>query len=232
MLSPRARLMIALLLAFGIASVKGPATLPVVALLACGVVLALGRADGVLRRLRGPALLSLSLMVVLPLTLGHTVLAEIGPVAVRREGVQVGALMAVRLVSIVAVTLALLASLSPFQLVAALRGLGVPALMADIALLTLRYLDEVSAELRRTRLARRLRGGRDGWRALPDHAALLANTLIRAQARADRLWAAMRLRGYGTGLAAPVAPLQARDGVAVAAAVLAALGLLWLDTLR
>lgn len=228
-LCPRARLLATLALAFGIAALQGLASLPVAVGLAAAVVLASGQARAVLHRLRGAALLALAIMVLLAMMAGDTVLAQLGPLRIRLEGLEAGALIALRLLSIVAVTLALLAPLSPFQLVAGLRGLGVPALMADLALLTLRYLDELGAELRRARLARRLRGGRSGWRALPDHALLLATGLIRAQARADRLWSAMRLRGYGTGLAADLAPLRAGDWGAVTAAIIAALALVILD---
>lgn len=229
-LCPRARLVIALVLAFGIAALKGLAVLALVVLLAAGVALASGQTWLVLRRLRGVALLALGFMLVLPLIVGESVLAQIGPLAVRQEGVEAGLLIAVRLLSIVTLTLALLAPLSPFQLVGALRGLGVPALMADLAFLTLRYLDEVAAELRRAQLARRLRGGRGaGWRSLPDHAGTLATGLIRAQARSERVWAAMRLRGYNTGLAMPVAPLRVLDWVGIGAALVAALGIIWLD---
>lgn len=240
-LTPRARLLIALALAFAIAAVRELAMLPVLTLLAGGLALTCGQTRLILRRIRGAALLALGLVLILPLISGQTVLAQLGPLAFRLEGLHAGGLMAMRLLSVVTITLALLAPLSPFQLVGALRGLGVPVLMADLALLTLRYLDEVSAGLRRARLARQLRGGRpdwrsdwrsgwrSGWRALPDHAAIFATGLIRAQVRSDRLWAAMRLRGYGTGLAIPVAPLHARDRGAMTAAMVAALCIVWLD---
>lgn len=232
-LTPRARLLIALALAFAIAAVRELAMLPVLALLAGGLALTCGQTRLIMRRIRGAALLALGLVLILPLISGQTILAQLGPLAFRLEGLHAGGLMAMRLLSVVAITLALLAPLSPFQLVGALRGLGVPVLMADLALLTLRYLDEASAGLRRARLARQLRGGRadwrSGWRALPDHAAAFATGLIRAQVRSDRLWAAMRLRGYGTGLAIPVAPLHARDRAAMSAAMVAALCIVWLD---
>lgn len=227
--SPRARLVIALLLAFGIASVQGLAVLPWVIALAVAVVLACGHSRLVLRRMRGPAALALGLALVLPLISGGAVLAQLGPLTLRLEGLQAAALIAGRLLAIVAVTLALLAPLTPFQLVAGLRGLRLPALMSDLALLTLRYLDEVRTDLRRAQLARQLRGGRGGWHALPDHARLLATSLIRAQARSERLWAAMRLRGYGAGLAPPLAPLLARDWAAITGAAILACGVIWLD---
>lgn len=227
--SPRARLVVVLFLAFGIASVQGLAVLPWVMGLALGVVLVCGHWRLVLRRMRGPALLALGLVLVLPLISGETVLARLGPLALRLEGVQAAALIAGRLLSIVALTLALLAPLSPLHLVAGLRGLRLPALMTDLALLTLRYLDEVRSDLRRAHLARQLRGGRRGWQALPDHARLLATSLIRAQARSERVWAAMRLRGYGTGLALTIAPLRARDRAAITGAAILACGVIWLD---
>lgn len=228
-LSPRARLVMVLALAFGIAAVRHVTVLPVVALLAAGVVLASANAWLILRRLRGAFLLAFGVILVLPLVSGDTDLARIGPFALRQEGLHAGTLIAVRLVSIVALTLALLAPLSPFQLVGALRGLGVPALMADLALLTLRYLDEATAELSRSQLARRLRGGRSGWQALPEHASVMATGLIRAQARSERVWAAMRLRGYNSGLALQVPALHLADWVGMSGAILMALGIIWLD---
>ncbi|MFN7001913.1 MAG: energy-coupling factor transporter transmembrane component T family protein [Roseinatronobacter sp.] len=227
--SPRARLILALVLAFGFATVQGLAVLPLVMALAMGVVLAFGAGRVVLRRMRAPLVLVLVLTVVLPLISGPTVLAQIGPVALRLEGLQAAALIAGRLLSIVAVTLALLATLSPFDLVAGLRGLRVPALLTDLALLTLRYLDEVTAELRRAAIARSLRGGKRGWRALPDHALGLATSLIRAQARSERLWAAMRLRGYGMAPEPDAPPLQSFERLAIGGAVIMALGVIWLD---
>lgn len=203
--------------------------MPLALMLASGMVLASGQRRTILKRMRGPALLALSLMLVVPLISGQTLLAQLGPVAIRLEGAQTAALMALRLLCIVALTLVLLSPLPPFELVKGLRALRVPALISDIALLTLRYLDEVGAELRRARLARQLRGGGMGWRALPDHAALIATGLIRAQARADRLWAAMRLRGYGTGPIVHENALNARDRAAIAAALLAAAALIVTD---
>ncbi len=227
--SPRARLILALVLAFGFAAVQGLAVLPLVMALSMGVVLAFGAGRVVLRRMRAPILLVMGIALVLPVISGPTVLAQIGPVALRLEGLQAAALIAGRLLSIVAVTLALLATLSPFALVTGLRALRVPALMTDLALLTLRYLDEVTAELRRAAIARSLRGGKRGWRALPDHALGLASSLIRAQARSERLWAAMRLRGYGMGPEPDALPLQNFERLAITGAVIVALGVIWLD---
>lgn len=219
---PRARLLAALALAFGFASVRDVALVPVIATLALGVMLAAGEPLRTLRRLRGPALLALAFVAILPLVSGATILWEVGPVRVRAEGLEAGLLIGGRLVSIVAVTLALLASVSPLRLAAALRGVGVPAAMADLALLTLRYFEELRGEIARVRLARRLRGGRDGWRSVGEHGLMLAALVIRSQRRSERIWAAMRLRGYDA-IATPPPALDGRDRVVTALA--AAIGI-------
>ena len=219
---PRARLLAALALAFGFASVRDVALVPVIATLALGVTLAAEEPRATLRRLRGPALLALAFVAILPLVSGPTVLWEAGPVRLRAEGLEAGFLIGGRLVSIVAVTLALLAPVSPLRLAAGLRGLGVPATMADLALLTLRYFEELRGEIARVRLARRLRGGRDGWRGVGEHGLVLAALVIRSQRRSERIWAAMRLRGYDA-IAAPPPAMGMRDRAATTLA--AAIGI-------
>lgn len=219
---PRARLLCALALAFGFASVRDVALVPAIAALAVCVTLAAGEPRETLRRLRGPALLALAFVAILPLVSGPTVLWEAGPLRVRAEGLEAGLLIGGRLVSIVAVTLALLAPVPPLRLAAGLRGLGLPATMADLALLTLRYVEELRGEIARVRLARRLRGGRDGWRSVGEHGLMLAALLIRSHRRSERIWAAMRLRGYDA-IAAPPPAMCARDRIAIVLA--AAIGL-------
>jgi len=228
-LSARARLVVAFVLAFGIAAVQGLTLLPVVAVLA-GLALAMapGR-RALLRRLRPAALLALAFLVALPLLTGTTPLLRLGWLTLTVEGAEAGLLVATRLLAIVTLTVVLLAPVPPFALVGAMRAMGLPGLMADLALLTLRYLDELKAELGRARLARRLRGGRARLRDLPDHALLLATALIRAQARSERLWAAMRLRGHGATLGPPAPGPGTRDRAAMAAALALALALPALD---
>jgi len=99
--------------------------------------------------------------------------------------------------------------------------------MADMTLLTLRYLADARAELARAELARQLRAGPVGWRALPDRAMILATSLIRAQDRAERVWAAMRLRGHGA--AHSVARFGRGEWAVMALALASGAALLWLD---
>nr|WP_274600114.1 CbiQ family ECF transporter T component [Halorhodospira abdelmalekii] len=216
---PRARLAMALFLAFGFAAVEQVTTLPLLLVLALLLACASGQLWSLLRRLRAPLVLAGALLLVFPLVAGPTVLWQAGPLRLHVEGLQFGLLFAGRLLAIVTVTLALLATLPPHRLAAGLRGLKVPGVLADLLLLTLRYLEELRGEIVRACLARRLRGGRSRWRDLPGYGLLLAAALIRGQRRAATVWAAMRLRGHSGALAAPLAPMVARDwaGVALAA---------------
>ncbi|WP_444792329.1 energy-coupling factor transporter transmembrane component T family protein [Roseinatronobacter sp. NSM] len=228
---PRVRLVMALMLAFSFASVGTVMMLPVLGAGAL-LVLAVSGADGglVRTRLRGAGVLALAFVVVLPFLAGDQVLWQLGPLRWHLQGLEAGGLMGGRLLAIVVVTLALLSPVAPFRLVAGARALGVPALMADLALLTLRYLDELRAELARARLARRLRGGTGGWRGLPEQGILLASALIRGQRRAERIWAAMRLRGYGAAGTLPVLPpLAGRDICAMVGVAVGSLALVVLD---
>lgn len=228
-LAARARLLMALVLAFAIAAIQGMDLLPFVAAGAALMVLTSPSRGEILRRLKVPVVLALAIMILMPLLSGTTPMARFGPLTLHAEGMQAGLLMATRLLAIVAITLTLLVPVSAFELVAALRSLRLPRVMADLAFLTLRYLGETTDELHRARLARRLRGGRSRLRDLPDHALLLATCLIRAQSRSERLWSAMRLRGYGSGAEPSPLPLHFRERAALAASLALAVVLVVLD---
>ena len=212
----------ALILAFGFAAINRLAVLPLLFAVAFVLVLASGQPARVARSLRAPLVLACAFALILPLVAGESVLWQAGPLRIRAEGLQSGLLIGGRLLAIVAVTLALLSTLPPHHLAAGLRGLRVPALVADLLLLTLRYLDELRGEFVRAGIARRLRGGRSGWRDLPALGATLAAALIRSQRRAETVWAAMRLRGHASGLTAPLPPLAGRDWAAIGVVTLLA----------
>jgi cobalt/nickel transport system permease protein len=223
----RLRLGVALVLGFGFAAVDDWRLTPAI-LAVAGVAVGLSGIGmaALARRLRMPCGLALAIIAVLPLVAGETPLLRLGPLTVWTEGLAAAGLVTVRFLSIVAVAAAMLAPLPPLVLVRALRAVGVPALMADLALLLLRYLDEVRQEFAQMRRAMALRGRPLGWQRLPDIGWLLTALLLRAHARADRQWQAMRARGHGADRAAAAWPTPSTSDVTVLAlAVLAALGL-------
>ena len=126
-----------------------------------------------------------------------------------------------------AAALALLVSTTPFaKLLAALRGLGAPALFMDLLALTYRYIFVLVDEGMRLRRAAVARGYAPRW--LPQAAIvgrLVGSLFIRSFERAERVYGAMRLRGYSSRMPTAAAPrLRATDALAliVFAATLAA----------
>jgi cobalt/nickel transport system permease protein len=100
---------------------------------------------------------------------------------------------------------------TPFlDILKALRSLGLPSLLTDMTLLTYRYLYDIAEQLATMQQAMGLRGygyrrqtTRQRWRWL---AALLGTLLLRSYERSQRVYKAMRLRGYGqvtAGLPSP-----------------------------
>jgi len=118
--------------------------------------------------------------------------------------------------------LVLLVSTTPFSmLLAGMRGLGAPALFIDLLALTYRYLFVLFGEGMRLRRAAAARGYRPRW--LPQAAIvgrLAGNLFIRSYERAERVYGAMRLRGY-SGQMPTAAPLRFRaaDGLVLAALI-------------
>jgi cobalt/nickel transport system permease protein len=210
----RLRLLAALTLAFSIALVTTPLLVPVIAGLALTAARAAGMDGPAIRRaLRLPGLLVLVLVILLPFLAGETVLWRLGPLGLHSEGLMAAVLVAGRALGIVLLTAALLARVPLVELIAGLRSLGLPALMADIALMMHRYSTEIRRDLDAMLLAMQLRG--QPWRLrlglLQGLGWTLATLLLRSHERAERIWTAMRLRGHGTVPPVPMPPLEAAD---------------------
>ena len=198
---PRAKLIGLLALIFTFALVREPALLPALPPLALALLL-LSRLPlrFALRRLRYPGIFILFLLLFLPLFAGESVLWSLGPLAVREEGIYEALGIAARFVSIVTVALVLFGTTPVLVTLKALRALGVPALLADMALFTYRYLYELGDDFSRMRTATRLRGfrpTRPGREELGALAALSGSLLVRSYERSERVYSAMNLRGHG-----------------------------------
>jgi cobalt/nickel transport system permease protein len=210
------------MLAFGVASVQDLGVVAMLIILAFLGIAFERPTHAFVRSLRVPVLLATGLIVIAPLFGTGPHLLQIGPFSYDTDTANTAVLMAGRVLAIAAIMQALLAGLSDLQLVSGLRGLRVPALICDLALLTLRYLHDLRVELQRARLARDIRGGAGGWHGLTEFGALLAVLMIRSLQRSERVWTAMRVRGYQSGLVAAPPPLTARDLAAIIGAGLVA----------
>jgi len=184
------------------------------------------------QRLSYPGLFILAVVILLPFTTGETVLGQWGLIRLRREGLETMALIVGRFLSILSLGFIVFGTTPFLTLVQSMGRLGLPPLMADMALLTYRYLAEIGETLATMHQAMKLRGlgqrsgsGWSGrWQALEHFALLVGNLLLRSYEQSERVYKAMRLRGYGQGLTAgqnTMTLTATRDGLGLTVAVLA-----------
>ena len=154
----------------------------------------------ILTRLRYPAFFLVVVIVLLPFLSGETVVASIGPFDLRQEGLVAVLLIATRFLCILTVGLVMFGTASFLNTLKAMRALGLPAILTDMALLAFRYLYEVGGYLHRMETAMRLRGFHG--RRLSLHgigvlAWLGGSVLVRSYERSEWVYKAMITRGYG-----------------------------------
>ena len=136
--------LLALIVAF--ASVRDWRTLPVLIIVTVVIYAMSGMPWHVLRhRLAVPGYVILALIIFLPFVSGETVLASLGPIRLRCEGLTLALLIAGRLFCIVTLAFVMFGTDSFIRTIAALRALRLPDIMADMVLLTYRYLNEINA---------------------------------------------------------------------------------------
>lgn len=197
----RYRLVGLLVLVFSFSFIEDLRLVPAMILVTAGIYTGSGvEARWVLRRLRFPSFILLVLVLTLPFLSGEEVVASVGPLAVRREGILGALLIASRFVCIVTAGIILLGSTAQLTNIKAMRALGVPHIMADMALLTFRYLYQLEQDLKRMITSMKLRGFREhrlspgglrtlGW--------LSGSLLVRSHERSEWVYRAMIVRGYG-----------------------------------
>ena len=151
-------------------------------------------------RLRYPGLFILAVVVLLPFLSGDTVLFRIGFLEVTQEGVEAVCLIATRFLCILTISLILFGTAPFLVTIKAMRSLGLPDVMVDMTLLSYRYLEEFGETRTTMQRAMRLRGfksDRFSERTLRILSGLVGSLLIRCYDRSERVYQAMRLRGYG-----------------------------------
>ena len=197
---PRAKLVGLGLLILGFASVQTLQLVPLCLLVTLVLYGLSGLPWAFLRsRLGYPSLLLLGMVMALPLLSGNTLLWQWGHIAIRQEGLLAMGLIAGRFLSIVTLGMLLLGTTPLLTLIDALVSLGLPPLLAEMALLSYRYLFDMADQLDLLRQAMRLRGfqpkgNRQSWQQL---AAVMGTLLVRSYEQSERVYKAMRMRGYG-----------------------------------
>ncbi|USR89732.1 cobalt ECF transporter T component CbiQ [Phormidium yuhuli AB48] len=235
---PRCKLIGLMALIFAFSAVEVPGLL-LVMLLVTGILYKLSRLPGsyLRQRLHYPGYFLLGAVVMLPLSMGETVLLDLGWLQVRWEGILAAIPIVVRFVCIVTVTLVLFGTGSLATSLRAMRSLGVPSLITDMMLLFYRYLYDLLDRLRQVQTAMRLRGFNPkqfSWRTLRLLAALTGTLLVTSYEQSEQVYQAMRLRGYGQRPAQGLTlPIQPWDAIALGGVLLLAAGLviaqIWLS---
>jgi len=109
-------------------------------------------------------------------------------------------LIAIRFLCILTVGLVMFGTGPFLTTLKAMRALGLPAILTDMALLAFRYLHEIGDYLHRMETAMKLRGFRGrrlSWRGLKVLAWLGGSILVRSYERSEWVYKAMIVRGYG-----------------------------------
>lgn len=153
-----------------------------------------------LKRLRYPGFFLAAIAILLPFSVGDTVIWQAGFLALRQEGLLALILIITRFLCILTVGLILFGTAPFLTSIKAMRELGLPAVLADMTLLSYRYIEQFGEDLRRMQTAMRLRGFRVNNlspRNLTVLASLIGSLLVRSYDQSQQVYQAMILRGYG-----------------------------------
>ncbi len=198
---PRSKLIALVGLLFAFAAISDVRLVPV--MLALSIALyAMSRLPltFLLSRLRYPGALLLVFVGVLPFIAGEQVVLRVGLLALHHEGLLLALLTSARFAAILTTSLVLFGTTAFLTIVRTLAMLGVPALLVDMLFFFYRYLATIAENLSTMQRAMHLRGfraRRPDWRTITMLAALAGSLLIRSYEQSERVYQAMRLRGYG-----------------------------------
>lgn len=233
---PRFKLVGLLVLIFAFAFVQHPWILLAMVLVTAAIYMVSRLpVSFLLTRLRYPSFFLLVVVVLLPFLSGETVIASAGPFDLRQEGSAAAVMIAARFLSILTVGLVLFSTAPFMNNIKAMRALGLPVILTDMALLAFRYIFEIGDYLHRMKNAMRLRGfcgKRFSLQSLRVLTWLGGSILVRSYERSEWVYKAMILRGYGHSVPARC-EFRSRlaDGIALGIVLCVAAGFIAGDVL-
>ena len=172
------------------------------------------------------------LWFVLPLTYPGETVWRFGPFAATREGLVYTGLITLKSNAIIIALIALIATVPVITLGQAMQNLRLPDKLCHLLLFTYRYLHVFEQEFQRLVQAMKIRGFQPGTNlhTYRSYAYLAALLLVRSYDRADRVFQAMLCRGFhGTFYSLRTFSWQRRDGIFLAASLLALAALCYLE---
>ncbi len=201
-LDPRLKLICLAMLAFTYSFLSSPVLLMAMILATFTLFMVSGLPGGfILARLKLPSFIILILVFTLPLISGDTVLFSLGPVSLKQEGLYSALLMAVRFFCIISTAMIILNTSPLLTYIKAVRAMGMPWIMADMAFLVFRYLQVIGDDYKRMKTSMKIRGfegNRLSLGTLRTISWLTGGLLVRSLERSDWIYRSMRNRGYGS----------------------------------
>ncbi|BCP54823.1 hypothetical protein K32_34400 [Kaistia sp. 32K] len=232
-IDPRVRLAAALsFLALLAVLHSAPALAAALALALAAAIYARLPLRSTLRRMTAVEGFLVFLLLTLPLTVPGPALFSLFGLPVSVEGVRRAVTIIVRVNAGVLMAAALLSTMGTMRLAGAMNGIGIPAPIAHLFQLTVRYIAVFHEEYARLRRAMRARGFRAGsnrhsWRSLGH---LLGMLVVRSAERAEQVAWAMRARGFTGSFPAFVQrPLDRADHRVILLWPLVLVALAWLE---
>jgi cobalt/nickel transport system permease protein len=232
-IDPRLRIMAAVFFSAPVAVFQSFAALAAACLAGLVLVLLPGlnfRETG--RRLRVVVWFLLLLWCLLPLTYEGAVAAKLGFVHLYRPGLVLAAQITLKSLAIIVIFTTLVATIPVNTLGQALARLGVPDKLVYLLLMCYRYTFVIEQEYHRLVAAMKIRGfrPRTDLHTYRSYAYLVGMLFVRAATRAERVYQAMRCRGFDGRFhsLAKFPPHPANQWFALAAASVM-IALLWLE---
>ncbi|ABK45629.1 cobalt ABC transporter, inner membrane subunit CbiQ [Magnetococcus marinus MC-1] len=152
----------------------------------------------IIKRTLGVDLFVVFLLVMLPFSVAGELWFSVGPWQASWQGLQQAAEIGLKAVGVMLMLLALVGTQEPHQLGHALHRLGVPDKLVLILLFTARYLEVLRMEYGRLRIAMKCRGfqPRSNGHTWRSFGYLFGMLLVRSLERSERIYAAMKCRGF------------------------------------
>ena len=172
--------------------------------------------------------------VILPFTAGGEIVYQLGPLDIQKRGIVLAAQITLKSNAILLALIALTATMSFATLGHAMNQLKFPEKLVYLLLLTYRYIFVIEQEYKKILRAIKIRGFSPGTslHCYKTYAYVIGMLFVRASARAERVYQAMRCRGFA-GKYYSLAEFVSRPGnyVFTALVTLAAAGILYLEYL-
>lgn len=159
-------------------------------------------------RLHYPGLFLLGIIFLLPFMRGEDVIWQWSFIKLRQEGILLVLVIVCRFFSIFTLGLVMLGTTPFLTTIQAMRQLGLSGVIADMLILSYRYIYQIFVDFSQMQQAMQLRGYTTKkqsnrkyhisiFRHISVLAAVTASLLLRSYEQSERVYAAMRLRGYG-----------------------------------